>query len=93
MPMCVIVTRDVVPGIRGFLASTLLEIAPGVYTGLVSMAVRKRIWTVLCDWHCQSKGSVVMAYKGEGGQLATCALGLPVRTVIDCDGVLLAKRE
>ncbi|MEL6317336.1 MAG: type I-E CRISPR-associated endoribonuclease Cas2e, partial [Pseudomonadota bacterium] len=32
MPMTVIVTRDVAPRIRGFLASLALEIAPGVYT-------------------------------------------------------------
>ena len=32
MPMCVIVTRDVPARVRGFLASCMLEIAPGVYT-------------------------------------------------------------
>ena len=32
MPMCVIVTRDVPARFRGFLASCMLEIAPGVYT-------------------------------------------------------------
>ena len=48
MPMCVIVTRDVPSRFRGFLASCMLEIAPGVYTQPdMSASVRERVWTVL----------------------------------------------
>ena len=48
MPMCVIVTRDVPARFRGFLASCMLEIAPGVYTQPdMSASVRERAWTVL----------------------------------------------
>ena len=51
MPMCVIVTRDVPARFRGFLASCMLEIAPGVYTQPdMSVSVRERVWTVLSDW-------------------------------------------
>ena len=48
MPMCVIVTRDVPARFRGFLASCMLEIAPGVYTQPdMSASVRERVWAVL----------------------------------------------
>jgi len=52
MPMTVVVTRDVPDRFRGFLASCMLEIAPGVYTQpRLSAGVRERVWTVLADWH------------------------------------------
>ena len=35
----------------GFLASCMLEIAPGVYTQPdMSVSVRERVWTVLSGW-------------------------------------------
>ena len=45
MPMTVIVTRDVEPRYRGFLASAMLEIAPGVYVApdLSSGVARARL--------------------------------------------------
>ena len=45
MAMCVIVTRDVPMRFRGFLASCMLEIAPGVYTqpGHVQRRARARV--------------------------------------------------
>ena len=51
MPMTVVVTRNVAPRYRGFLASVMLEIAPGVYTSpRMSRAVRERVWEVLTGW-------------------------------------------
>jgi len=48
MPMTVVVTRDVESRYRGFLASVMLEIAPGVYVSPnLSAGVRERIWSVL----------------------------------------------
>ena len=45
MPMTVIVTRNVEDRYRGFLASCMLEIAPGVYTGpRMTPGVRDRVW-------------------------------------------------
>ena len=44
MPMTVIVTRNVEPRYRGFLASAMLEIAPGVYVAPdLSSGVRERV--------------------------------------------------
>ena len=42
MPMTVVVTRDVEPRYRGFLASAMLEIAPGVYVSAGSFRRRAR---------------------------------------------------
>ena len=44
VPMCVIVTRDIPSRFRGFLASSMLEIAAGVYTQPdMSASVRERV--------------------------------------------------
>lgn len=49
--MTVVVTRNVAPLYRGFLASVMLEIAPGVYTSpAISKGVRERVWNVLSVW-------------------------------------------
>ena len=46
--MTVIVTVNVEGRYRGFLASTMLEIAPGVYTSPdMTAGIRERIWEVL----------------------------------------------
>ena len=97
MPMTVIVTRDVEPRYRGFLASVMLEIAPGVYTAPhLTKAVRERVWTVLCDWHASlGRGAIVMTWrdrKAAGGQ-QVLSLGQPPRDLHDADGVLLVRRE
>ena len=42
MPMTVVVTRDVEARYRGFLASAMLEIAPGVYVSPDSLIGRTR---------------------------------------------------
>lgn len=47
MPMTMVVTRDVEARYRGFLTSTMLEIAPGVYVApRLSKGVRERVWAV-----------------------------------------------
>ena len=46
MSMTVVVTRNVSPRIRGFLASSMLELAPGVYSATrLNTSVRDRMWT------------------------------------------------
>ena len=49
--MTVIVTVNVEGRYRGFLASVMLEIAPGVYTSPeMTSGIRDRIWDVLMRW-------------------------------------------
>ena len=64
MPMVVVITRDVEARYRGFLGSTMLELAPGMYAHpRMSAGVRTRIWSVLADWHGQRRrGSIVMTW-------------------------------
>lgn len=97
MAMCVIVTRDVPARFRGFLASCMLEIAPGVYTQPdMSAAVRERVWKVLRDWWIHyTQGSVVMTWAApatdERQQVLT--LGEPAKELIDYEGMYVVRRE
>lgn len=96
MPMTVVVTRDVAPRFRGFLASTMLEIAPGVYTvPRMSAGVRERVWAVLEEWFQALGGSsIVMTWpdpQKPAGQ-AVAVLGVPPVELVDHDGVILSRR-
>ena len=94
MPMTVIVTRDVASRFRGFLASSMLEIGPGVYTAPdLATTVRQRVWTVLSEWFDSlGGGSIVMTWQDprEPGRQGIRALGVPPRILCDHEGVFLA---
>ncbi len=94
--MTVVVTTTALARTRGFLASCMLELAPGVYTApRMSRAVRERVWAVLEDWHnAEPTGSVLMTFADKslpGGQ-AVQTLGLPPMTLVDHDGLILVRR-
>ena len=96
MSMTVVVTRNVSDRVRGFLASSMLDIAPGVYSApRISPAVRERIWHVLNDWFSsEQNASIVMLWaepSAPGGQ-ASFALGTPPIEVVEIDGMLTARR-
>ncbi|ADZ71269.1 Cas2: CRISPR-associated protein Cas2 [Polymorphum gilvum SL003B-26A1] len=94
--MTLVVTRDVPPRYRGFLASVMPEVAPGVYVmPKLSKGVRERIWTVLSDWwDAMPGGSILMSWKDESapGGLGLQALGLPPVELADLDGLLVVRR-
>ena len=95
--MVVVVTRDVADRYRGFLASCMLEIAPGVYTApRMTAGVRERVWAVLADWFgALGGGSVVMTWqdaKQPCGQ-GLLTLGIPARTFVELDGGLITTFE
>lgn len=97
MSMTVIVTRNVSPRVRGFLASVLLELAPGVYSApRISPAVRARVWAVLEDWFPHEKDAAIIMLWQEhdmpGGQAVT-ALGSPPIDLVEIDGIILARRS
>ena len=96
MPMCVVVTRDVPSRFRGFLASCMLEIAPGVYTQPdMSAGVRERIWSVLDDWWTvYRQGSVVMTWAAPGAarRQGVLTLGEPPMDLIEYDGLHIVRR-
>ena len=96
MSLVVIVTRDVADRYRGFLASTMLEIAPTVYLSpRMNAGVRSRIWDVLSDWHgAEPRGSIVMVWRdvNETGSVGIANLGSPPRELVEMDGMWLTKR-
>lgn len=97
MSMTMVVTRNVSDRMRGFLASSMLELSAGTYTApRISPAVRDRIWSVLRDWFTAERdASVIMLWYDPSvpGQQAIRTLGLPPVEVVEVDGMLLARRE
>lgn len=93
MSMTVVVTRNVPDRFRGFLASCMLEVAPGVYTNpRLSPSVRERVWQVLSGWFAFSEGaSLVMVWNDgrEPSGQGLLVLGEPPRRLLDYDGVIL----
>jgi CRISPR-associated protein Cas2 len=97
MPMTVMVTRNAPARYRGFLASCLLEVAPGVYTASrMSRAVRERVWNVCLEWSAAlpPDGGVVMLWDApsEPGGQNILVLGDPPKEIVEHEGNLLAKR-
>lgn len=97
MSMTVVVTRNVPDRIRGFLASAMLEIGPGVYTSTqISAGVRDRIWDVLEEWFAGlSDSSIVMVWRDSSvpaGQ-SLRVLGTPPIDLVELDGMILARKR
>ena len=104
MSMTVVVTRNVAPRFRGFLASAMLEIAPGVYTApSMTAGVRDRVWEVLAEWFAAGAttggrpddvASILMTWRdktAEGGQRIS-TLGVPAKILVEADGIILAVK-
>lgn len=97
MAMTVMVTRNVPDRYRGFLASCMLEIAPGVYIQpVMRKTVRERIWSIMVEWSellPPGEGGVVMLWpqKGEPSGMAINIIGWPKKKLVDVEGVWLAQ--
>ena len=93
--MTVIVTVNVEARYRGFLASAMLEIAPGVYTSPnMTSGIRERIWAVLSEWYSQlGQGSIVMTWRDPAAvsEQEVRTLGESPKEIVDADGVYLVK--
>ncbi|MDA0814701.1 MAG: type I-E CRISPR-associated endoribonuclease Cas2e [Verrucomicrobia bacterium] len=97
MALTVLVTRDVADRFRGFLASLMLEIAPGVYISpRMNAGVRARTWSVMCEWHdAGSSGSIVMVWRdvSEPGGVGYKVLGTPSKKLVELDGLWITRRS
>ena len=96
MPMTVVVTRNAEGRVRGFLASTMLEVASGVYTSPnMTPAVRERIWAVLVKWDVGTRDDgAVMTWpdaQAPGGQVVR-VLGEAPLELCEAPGVVLVRR-
>ena len=93
--MTIVVTVNVEGRYRGFLASAMLEIAPGVYTSPgMTAGIRDRIWNVLTRWHNElGTGTIVMTWRDPTavGEQSIRTLGEPPKEIVDADGVYLVK--
>ena len=93
--MTLVVTVNVEPRYRGFLASTMLEIAPGVYTSPdMTSGIRDRVWEVLTRWYeTLGQGSIVMTWRDPAavGQQRIRTLGEAPKEIVDADGVYLVR--
>jgi CRISPR-associated protein Cas2 len=95
--MTVVVTRNAPERYRGFLASCMLEVAPGVYTSPhMSDGVRERMWEVCLEWSdaLPSDGGVLLTWRdaeqpsGQGLRV----IGWARSEIVNHDGVWLARR-
>jgi CRISPR-associated protein Cas2 len=96
MPMTIAVTRNAEGRVRGFLASTMLEIASGVYTSPnMTPAVRDRVWAVLVKWGVGSRNDgIVMTWPdaaSAGGQQIRVLGEAPI-DLVETPGIVLARR-
>ena len=61
MSMTVVVTRNVRGRFRGFLASVMCEVAPGVYTApRMNRGIRERVWAVLQSWWTHGEDALIV---------------------------------
>ena len=93
--MTVVVTVNVEARYRGFLASAMLEIAPGVYTApQMTSGIRERVWDVVSRWYYElGQGSIVMTWRDPSavGEQRILTLGEAPKEIVDADGVYLVK--
>ena len=93
--MTVVVTINVEARYRGFLASVMLEIAPGVYTSpQMTRGIRERIWDVLTKWYYElNNGAIVMTWRDPAavGEQRILTLGEAPKDIVDADGVFLVR--
>ena len=93
--MTVVVTINVEARYRGFLASVMLEIAPGVYTSpQMTQGIRERIWDVLTKWYYElNNGAIVMTWRDPAavGEQRILTLGEAPKDIVDADGVCLVR--
>jgi CRISPR-associated protein Cas2 len=98
MDMTVIVTRNAPERFRGFLASCMLEVAPGVYANpRMSEGVRERVWDVMLDWGTvlPTDGGILMTWKdasAPSGQ-ALRMLGWPSKEIVEHEGVWVVRAD
>lgn len=94
--MTLVVSVNAPGRIRGFLASCMLEVAPGVYTSPdMTGAVRDRVWEVLESWWDEwPETSLVMTWvaPSEPGGQGLRTLGQPPHELVATESVVLMRR-
>ncbi|MEL7059205.1 MAG: type I-E CRISPR-associated endoribonuclease Cas2e [Acidobacteriota bacterium] len=91
-------TRNAPGRFRGFLASCMCEIAPGVYTApRMTAGVRERVWAVLEGWYDgeDPDQAILMTWpdRAQRGGQEVRALGLPKKELWNLDGLYLLREH
>ena len=97
MSFTIIVTRDVQLRYRGFLASIMLEIAPGTYVSpRLSPKARDVVWDTVSGWHqILKRGSITMVWRDTSaiGNVSLKILGDTRNELINIDDIILTRRS
>ena len=95
--MTVIITRDVELRYRGFVASVMVEVAPGVYISpALSSGARTRVWEILRSWHDElGNGSITMIWRDSSRKhgMGLEQVGTPPKNIYDHEGYLLVRSK
>lgn len=94
MSLTLIVTRNAPDRFHGFLASCMLEVAPGAFVGThMTRAVRERVWKVMQDWIglLPEDGGLALLWSDEQAPsgLGMRMLGWPKKELVDQEGMWL----
>lgn len=98
MSMTIAVTRNLPGRFHGFLASCMLEIAPGVYVSpRMKKSIRERVWETVLEWDefVPSDGGIVLCWKSRDAPsgLGVRLLGWPKKELLDHEGIWLTVRN
>ncbi|AWV88254.1 type I-E CRISPR-associated endoribonuclease Cas2e [Bradymonas sediminis] len=97
MAMTVAVTRNLPERFHGFLASCMLEVAPGVYVApSMRKAIRERLWDVMLGWATlvPADGGIALFWKSKTAPsgLGLRMIGWPKKELVEHEGVWLTMR-
>lgn len=98
MSMTIAVTRNTPDRFDGFFASSMIEIAPGVYVApRMKKSVRNRVWKTVMEWGelLPSNAGVVLFWKSRTAPsgLGVRLLGWPKKELVNHEGAWLAIRN
>jgi len=96
--MTVVITRNLPDRFRGFLASCMLEVAPGIYVQPeMTRGVRERVQAVLTDWAIAipDDGGILILWRDpdEPSGMGINVLGWPKTEILQYDGLWLARHD
>lgn len=89
--MIVLVLIAVAPGLRGHVTRWLVELAPGVFAGTLSVRVRDRLWSTITERVEDGQAVLVIRTNNEQGWTVRTA-GRDRWRPVELDGLTLIER-
>lgn len=98
MSMTIAVTRNAPNRFRGFFASCMLEVTPGVYVApRMKKAIRERVWKTVMEWSelLPADAGIILFWKSRNAAsgLGMKLVGWPQTELVDHEGTWLAVRQ